>query len=266
MGEQSRIEWTDHTWSPWEGCQKVGPGCDNCYAEARNARFHGGTAKHWGPGAERRLTAMSGWRKPLIWNEQNEHAPRRTRVFPSLCDPFDNAVDPLWRRDLFRLIDATPNLEWLLLTKRIQNVTRMVWDRWADRIPENVRIGATMVNQEEVDRDWAKLAAVPTDRIFVSIEPMLGPIVLPAALLRRKPWIIVGGESGPHARPMHADWPVGILKQCDEYGAPFMFKQWGEYRPVFVDTLTTIGFEYEKVGKAAAGRRLHGVEHNGFPA
>ncbi|MGF6547187.1 protein gp37 [Paraburkholderia youngii] len=130
MSQNSKIEWTDHTFNSWEGCQKVGPGCDHCYAETRNARFAGGTPINWGPGAPRRRTSAANWRKPLQWNAQHDeffakHG-RRQRVFcASLADVFDNEVDPLWRRDLFELIERTPDLDWLLLTKRIGNVSDM---------------------------------------------------------------------------------------------------------------------------------------------
>ena len=119
MSENSKIEWTDHTFNPWEGCQKVGPGCDHCYAETRNARFAGGIAVNWGPGAPRRRTSAANWQQPLRWDKNHEaffaqHG-RRQRVFcASLADVFDNAVDPQWRQDLFALIQRTPNLDWLL--------------------------------------------------------------------------------------------------------------------------------------------------------
>lgn len=131
MSENSKIEWCDSTWNPWEGCQKVGPGCDHCYAEARNARFAGGSAVNWGPGAPRRRTSAANWRKPLAWNAAHEqffaaHG-RRQRVFcASLADVFDNAVNPMWRVDLFEVISNTPNLDWLLLTKRIGNARDMI--------------------------------------------------------------------------------------------------------------------------------------------
>jgi Protein of unknown function (DUF5131) len=131
MSENSKIEWTDHTFNPWEGCQKVGPGCDHCYAEARNARFSGGTAIDWGPGAPRRRTPPANWRKPLQWNAA--HAEffakygRRQRVFcASLADVFDDAVPDEWRIDLASMIVMTPNLDWLLLTKRIGNAASML--------------------------------------------------------------------------------------------------------------------------------------------
>ncbi|MDR5813369.1 phage Gp37/Gp68 family protein [Caballeronia sp. LZ033] len=192
MSEYSKIEWTDHTFNPWEGCQRVGPGCDHCYAETRNARFAGGTAINWGPGAPRRRTSPANWRKPLQWNRDGTfyalHG-RRQRVFcASLADVFDNAVDPRWRLDLFDLIDATPNLDWLLLTKRIGNVAVMLEDvaarqfdldrLHAPRARDNVWLGATVVNQAEADRDIPKLLAVPARVRFLSMEPLLGPVDL----------------------------------------------------------------------------------------
>lgn len=190
MSENSKIEWCDHTFNPWEGCQKIGPGCDHCYAEARNARFGGGAAISWGPGAPRRRTSTANWRKPIAWNAAHEeffakHG-RRQRVFcASLADVFDNAVSGQWRADLFSLIAATPNLDWLLLTKRIGNVRAMLdktaylgtIDSVLDMMPlPNVWLGATIVNQEEADRDIPKLLAVPARVRFLSMEPLLGTV------------------------------------------------------------------------------------------
>ncbi|SOE85637.1 protein gp37 [Burkholderia sp. YR290] len=195
MSENGKIEWTDHTFNPWEGCQKVGPGCDHCYAETRNARFAGGIAVNWGPGAPRRRTSPANWRKPLQWNnahaEYFEQQGRRHRVFcASLADVFDNAVDPSWRADLFDLIEKTPNLDWLLLTKRIGNVTKMISETAqrrfdlecieAPRLPDNVWLGATVVNQDEADRDIHKLIETPARVRFLSMEPLLGPVDLEA--------------------------------------------------------------------------------------
>nr|WP_290369612.1 DUF5131 family protein [Cupriavidus laharis] len=128
MSQNSKIEWTDHTFNPWSGCTKVSPGCDHCYAEAMmDTRLH---QVQWGPGAQRRRTSVANWRKPLQWNRSHaeffaQHG-RRQRVFcASLADVFDNAVDPGWRLDLLQLIADTPNLDWLLLTKRIGNAHAM---------------------------------------------------------------------------------------------------------------------------------------------
>src|SRR5574337_1305433 len=211
MSENSKIEWTDHTFNPWEGCQKIGPGCDRGYAEARNARFGGGTAINWGPGAPRRRTSASNWRKPIRWNANacwfvqcndcgwrgeskgavcgrcsgTDTSEARQRVFcASLADVFDNAVDPAWRRDLFNLILSTPNLDWLLLTKRIGNANAMLPAdvrgsprSWGCGWP-NIWIGATICNQEEADRDIPKLLALPAAYRFLSMEPLLGAVDL----------------------------------------------------------------------------------------
>ncbi|QSY04651.1 phage Gp37/Gp68 family protein [Burkholderia pseudomallei] len=256
MSENSKIEWCDHTFNPWEGCQKVGPGCDHCYAEARNARFSGGTAVNWGPGAPQRRTSPANWRKPMKWNRDGAfyaiHGHRQRVFCASLADVFDNTVDPAWRADLFRLIADTPNLDWLLLTKRIGNVAAMLREIGIDRLPDNVWIGATIVNQEEADRDIPKLLAVPARVRFLSMEPLLGSVDLrfhiysePTGNFRthggkrqlelRRPadgglhWVIAGGESGPGARPMHPDWARSLRDQCAAADVPFLFKQWGEH-------------------------------------
>ena len=325
MAENTKIEWTDHTFNPWEGCQKVGPGCDHCYAETRNARFAGGTAINWGPGAPRRRTSASNWELPKRWNAQSDtfmaqHG-RRQRVFcASLADVFDNAVDPQWRADLFALIAATPNLDWLLLTKRIGNVRGMLAELAHGNDPDlslldmmplpNVWIGATITSQPEADRDIPKLLAVPARARFLSMEPLLGPVSLrwlaawpenaPATAqsptgntghldgLRRLDWVIVGGESGPGARPMHPDWACSLRDQCEAAGTQFLFKQWGEWLPAkegrsitgrtlvlegsapFTDNPQWHGFEdgqqVARVGKKAAGRLLDGRTWDGFPA
>lgn len=263
MTANTKIEWADHTFNPWEGCQKVGPGCDHCYAETRNKRFGGGVAVNWGPGAPRRRTSASNWQQPLKWNAQAEREGRRYRVFcASLADVFDNEAPPEWRVDLFRLIEATPCLDWLLLTKRVGNARSMSQHAMGmigvihKALPPNVWLGATVVNQEEADRDIPKLLAVPARVRFLSIEPMLGPIDLLAtgdtlcrcegcmSMARKHPetpglqridWVICGGESGPGARPMHPDWARSLRDQCAAAGVPFLFKQWGEWWEVDSD-------------------------------
>ncbi len=301
MAENSKIEWTDHTFNPWEGCQNVGPGCDHCYAETRNARFAGGQATNWGPGAPRRRTSATNWRKPLAWNAAHgkffaEYG-RRQRVFcASLADVFDNAVDSAWRHDLFDLIELTPALDWLLLTKRIGNVLRMLPSHdWATR--SNVWVGATIVNQEEAERDIPKLLTVPARRRFLSMEPLLGPVELGPVCRRiglhpgeALDWIIVGGESGPGARPMHPDWAHSLRDQCQAAGVDFLFKQWGEWAPAVVRAGGDLGADMRRgqirivkahgendghfrpgdtlmrrVGKIATDRLLDGREWNEVP-
>lgn len=294
MAEQSAIEWCDHTFNPWEGCQKVGPGCDHCYAETRNARYNKGTSLNWGPGSPRRRTSAANWKKPLKWaREANafgaKHG-RRQRVFcASLADVFDNAVDPAWRLDLFKLIDATPELDWLLLTKRIGNVAAMIEEMAPGRtladLP-HVWLGATIVNRDEMLRDGPKLIAVDAAVRFWSGEPLLGDLgEVPSELL--PDWVIVGGESGQGARPMHPDWVCSLRNQCAAGGVPFLFKQWGEYK-LYEDEradcfwLDPNGHVYGgpttwppesdelrapmcRIGKKHAGRLLDGVTHDGFP-
>ena len=306
MAENTKIEWADHTFNPWTGCTKVGPGCDNCYAEGWAKRSG---IVQWGPGAERRRTSESNWRQPIKWNAEAERLGVRYRVFcASLADVFDNEVPDEWRSDLFHLIQATPNLNWLLVTKRIGNAGRML----AEGIPPNVWLGITVVNQAEADRDIPKLLQVPAAVRFLSMEPLLGAVDLTdiccnrgestedhfSALFdpdddvnedgtpfRYVDWVIVGGESGSKARPMRPQWARDIRDQCKVAGVPFLFKQWGEWAPAshghggkhgawngdaflpgFGD-IKTPDNNMTRAGKnACGGRLLDGREHNGFPA
>jgi len=255
MSENTKIEWCDHTFNPWIGCTQVGPGCDNCYAKAEfDDRRHRAV---WGAGQPRSRTKT--WGDPVKWNKQADaffaaHG-RRQQVFcASLADVFDNEVDSAWRDDLFALIASTPNLDWLLLTKRIGNVGNMLPVPFDfDKHYPNVWLGATIVNQAEADRDIPKLLAVPAAQRFLSMEPLLGPVDLTNVspptvegqiwhgidtitsanrdLRGCIDWVIVGGESGPNARPMHPDWARSLRDQCQAAGVPFLFKQWGEWTP-----------------------------------
>lgn len=313
MAENSAIEWTDHTFNPWIGCTKVGPGCDHCYAEALStARL--GVA--WGPGAPRRHTAASTWKNPRAWNRRALATGKRERVFcASLADVFDNEVDPAWRAELFALIRETPALDWLLVTKRIGNADKMA--KAAGGWPENVWLGATIVNQQEADRDIPKLAEIEGPRFrFLSMEPLLGPVDLSLLMYEPCPnsldglmmdsetgayeccsncdytgigdelaihWVIVGGESGPGARPMHPDWLRNLRDQCEGARVPFLFKQWGEWviagDHLSEDTPENLRLrrgnrayvfpdhqQMALVGKKVAGRVLDGITHDGLPA
>lgn len=241
MAENSNIEWTHHTFNRWIGCTKVGPGCDNCYAAAWDARGLQGQETRWGAHAARTLTSAANRRKPLAWDRAAKAAGERHRVFcASLADVFDNhaSILPEWREDLWALIRATPNLDWLMLTKRPGNIAKMLPPDWGRGYP-NVWLGCTVVNQAEADRDIPKLLAVPAAVRFLSMEPLLGPVDLVGDQAESgfKPWldgihlVIVGGESGAHARPMHPDWARSLRDQCVAAGVPFFFKQWGEWVP-----------------------------------
>ena len=300
MSQTTSIEWCDSTFNPWIGCTRISPACDDCYA-ARSTPARALDVA-WGPKEERRRTSPANWALPRRWNAnaaefQAEHG-RRRRVFcASLADVFDNQVPQEWRDDLWRLISETPQLDWLLLTKRVGNVTSMlpVSSDFADLFP-HVWIGATICNQDEADRDIPKLQAVPARVRFLSMEPLLGPVDLLAtgdvlcrcsgclsmaslypesAGLQRIDWVIVGGESGPRARPMSPTWVRHIRDQCLSARVPFLYKQWGEWVPteallegfsIRPDKQTTLeGWTMVRAGKKAAGRHLDRVEHNGFP-
>ena len=318
MSENTKIEWADHTFNPWVGCTKISPACDHCYAE--------GWAKRSGQvvwGGERKRTSIANWKLPLKWNQQaaiRQHGweicvsmhpdgeaaaisagyikPARPKVFcASLADVFDNEAPVEWRMDLFSLIADTPHLDWLILTKRIGNVQSMCSEDGLmfDMIGQRVWLGATICNQVEADRDIPKLAAVPAHMRFLSMEPLLGPVDLGFDIPWKSPpidWVIVGGESGPNARPMHPDWARSLRDQCEAAGVPFLFKQWGEWAPHqaipggdeggdvrrgHVRYLIGDGREPDghfrkgdaavaRVGKKSAGRLLDGHEWNGAPA
>lgn len=227
MAEGSKIEWTDHTFNPWTGCTNISPGCNNCYAEAWSKRS--GHVR-WGNHARKRTTA-DYWKGPIVWNRragafQAAHG-RRQRVFcASLADVFDNQPPRAWRDDLFALIRATPALDWLLLTKRPQNIADMLPADWGPGGYANVWLGMTAEDQKHYDQRWKHLAAVPAVVRFVSYEPAIGPLALPAEG-PHPDWLIVGGESGAGARPMDPAWARDAIAQCRARGIAPFFKQWG---------------------------------------
>jgi protein gp37 len=294
VGENSAIQWTDHTFNPWIGCTRVSPGCVNCYAESFARRY--GMAE-WGPQAQRVRTSAANWRKPLAWNRKAEQEGRRYKVLcASLADVFeknDQLVD--WRTDLWRLIDSTPWLDWLLPTKRPENIPDMAPVLWFDagRWPANLWIGTSVETQEQADKRIPALLDIPAPVRFLSCEPLLGPLDLFLYLVthfaaddpRHEPWrngvewVIAGGESGPQARPMHENWVRSLRDQCQAAGVPFFFKQWGQWLPADQrpddwyngGTITlaadkqTEGCFIRVASKHAAGRRLDGREWNEMP-
>ena len=273
------IEWAHYSFNPWIGCTKVSPGCDNCYAE-KLATARLGVA--WGPHAERRRTADSTWRQPLAWNRKAQAAGKRARVFcASLADVFDNQVPDAWREDLFHLIARTEHLDWLLLTKRPQNIARMLprvpgdhWAAWGAGWP-NVWLGTTVENQAEAERRIPHLLSVPARVRFLSCEPMLDRVHIREHWLVRHhdnsariDWIIAGGESGPGARLPAQDWLRALRDQCAAAGVPFFFKQWGEWAPISPSSAGTHyspGSMMKRLGKKAAGALLDGREHRELP-
>lgn len=324
MAEKSAIEWTDSTFNPWSGCTKISPACDHCYAAALSHRL--GSLGEWGAGAPRKRTGAGNWAQPVRWNARSDRlrqclgcgwrgevypgdvhctlhdcggalTPARRRVFcASLADWLDNEVPIEWLADLLDLVRRTPNLDWLLLTKRVGNFrgrmnaavqflyeNRSAEDAYdliewivhwcAGYPPANVWLGATICNREEMLRDAPKLKRIPAVVHFWSNEPLLGDLgEIPRELMPSQ--IIAGGESGPHARPTSIDWARGLRDQCQSAGVPFLWKQWGEWLPMLGQvegvpvgrkTTTPDGWVMGWAGKKAAGRLLDGVEHNGFP-
>ena len=301
MADQTNIEWSDSTFNPWIGCTKVSPACDNCYAEAWAQRFNDVAWGAPGQGAgDRRRTSAANWKKPEKWNDEHEaffaeHG-RRRRVFcASLSDVFDNhrGITSGWHGDVWALIDRTPNLDWLLLTKRPQNIGKMLPETYGMPAWEegwnNVWLGTTVENQKQADKRIPALLEVPAKVRFLSMEPLLeevdisnwlwplqacadcpcpdpltddsrkedccqSPEILPPAI----DWIIAGGESGENARSMQPGWIKALQWHCEQAEVPFLFKQWGEFAP-------DENGHMHRVGKKKAGRMLNGQTFDGFP-
>lgn len=285
MGFKTGIEWADHTHNFWVGCTKISAACDNCYAESWAKRA--GTPELWQ--GERRLTSAKNRAEPRRWDRQAAKAGVRRRVFcASLADVFDNQVPVEWRTDLWALIDSTPSLDWMLLTKRPQNIAKMVPDDWGQGRP-NVWLGTTTEDQKAFDQRHKHLQSVPAVVHFLSCEPLLSGINMAEGLAYSWPerhkinWVIGGGESGPHARPTHPLWRSALRDQCAMASCPtaFLWKQNGEFLPTCDDEGqisyggdTRFGFDLDtpseawvyRVGKKQAGRMLDGREHTEFPA
>lgn len=279
MGENTDIAWAHDTHNPWEGCTKISPACDNCYAEARNQRFYQGA--HWGPHADRRRMSRATLNKPHKWNKEAGIQGERRRVFcASLADVFDNhkSILPAWREDLWALIRETPHLDWLLLTKRPQNIKKFLPEDWGQGYP-NVWLGITGENDDELHRRSDHLFLIPAAKYFLSAEPLLGPLDIidrlrpaphlghslqvrdgywrvgltedgPRVNWRGFDWVIAGGESGPNFRPGNLDWFKSLRDQCLVAGVPFFFKQHEGKTRREID---------------AKGRELDGVVWNQFP-
>jgi len=279
MSENTKIQWADHTFNPWIGCAKVSPGCAHCYAETlMDTRW--GKVK-WGKGQPRLRTSAVNWKQPLKWNKNplcvDCGTPfrdtgvaidcecgqigaigkvRRPRVFcSSLADWLDDEVPIEWLAELLRLIHDTPNLDWLLLTKRLEN-----WDKRMREVrnyglhpagefsvnapagalaamwlqgnsPANVWLGTSVEDQQRADERIPKLLRIPARVRFLSVEPLLGPVTIaqhpPSVAAPGLDWAIIGGESGQVARPCDVSWVRSLVEQCRAAGvAPFV-KQLG---------------------------------------
>lgn len=240
MGQNSHIQWTDHTFNPWWGCQKVSDGCKFCYAENLSERYGHNV---WGPIAPRRFFDDNHWNEPRSWNRKAIREGHRLRVFcGSMCDVFEDRPDLKEPRErLWALIEETPELDWLLLTKRPENMVSMSPVRWAQNgWPRNVWAGTSAEDQDTCDARLTELLRVPAFIRFISAEPLLGPIDFGllgtvertisepyCAVYDMLHWVIVGGESQPGCRPMKLEWARDIVRQCRESGVAVFVKQLG---------------------------------------
>lgn len=281
MAKNSSIEWTHHTFNPWWGCVKVSPACKNCYAESWAKRVG---LKLWGPKSPRRFFSDAHWNEPLKWNREAERDGERRRVFcASMADVFEGRPElDEWRQRLWTLIAQTPNLDWLLLTKRPERVQKHV--PWAGAAwPNNVWLGTTAENQRWLDKRMPHLLrhhSAPV--LFVSAEPLFGFLDMraylptPGKTERAVDWVIAGGESGPKARPMNPEWARDLRDQVVRAGARFHFKQWGHWSPeeLGVDRehrrVQVLGRDGKpialvRLGKKASGRKLDGTTWDEFP-
>jgi protein gp37 len=242
MAEQTHIEWTDHTFNPWWGCTKVDPACDHCYAADMAHRVGWDV---WGRGTPRRRMSAAYWRQPYKWDRQAAVDGVRRKVFcASMADVFDAEVPDEWRADLWQVIRDTPHLDWLLLTKRPNLIRRYLPADWGPQGWAHVWLGTTVGWQAGAWRA-DQLRATPAAVRFLSCEPLLGPLALDLDGIQ---WLIAGGESGPHYRPLDLAWVRSLRDQCQTAGVAFFFKQVGGRHP------------------SSGGCLLDGREHKAFPA
>lgn len=287
MGKNSGIEWTNHTFNPWSGCTKVSAGCKFCYAETLANRFQDRFGQ-WGDLGARRPASEKYWRQPAKWDREAAKEGRVATVFcASMADVFEDRPEVAHlRARLFRTIYSTPNLMWLLLTKRPGNIVPLSFEALDGRpMPKNVMLGTSAEDQPSADERILLLlqAAAHFEALtFLSAEPLIGPVVLSKYGLGEVPgeqgrcmalpnveepddwkyylqkchsldWVIAGGESGPNARVIRPDWVRGLRDQCRQAQVPFFFKQWGEWGP---GDYAPLSDEMLKLGKARTGRYL----------
>jgi protein gp37 len=310
MASKSNIEWTGHTWNPFAGCAVLSPGCTNCYAMKMAARLDAmGQALY--KGLTKQTKAGAVWRGTVRANPDALLAPLKrkkptTYFVNSMSDLFyEKFSDELIDR-VFAVMALCPQHTFQVLTKRAERMREYVFDGHlrprltaARRVnllrgigcgdPDaelqwplpNVWLGVSTERQQEADQRIPHLLQTPAAVRFISAEPLLGPLTISYLEWARLDWVIVGGESGPHARPMHPDWVRSLRDQCEAVGVPFFFKQHGEWLSC-TDDNGQISYGGDRVhtwggpdiggdgacyrvGKKAAGRLLDGIEHNAMP-
>lgn len=299
MADHTAIEWTDSSWNPVTGCTEVSPGCDRCYAKTFAERWRGTPGHHFEQGFDvvlrpERLDQPIRWKKPR-------------RIFVnSMSDLFHDSVPDEFIARVFAVMARAPHHTFQVLTKRhgrmrallsSESFEAAVFDACQGefegyfQLPlPNVWVGVSVENQQWADIRIPALLATPAAVRFLSMEPLLGPVDLRSAgaigrrdwdsardrghLDGRVDWVIVGGESGRGARPMRRAWVTSLRDQCTTAGVPFLFKQWGQWKPTDVldpraeypawpDTAARLA--YASVGKKAAGRELDGRTWDEFP-
>lgn len=316
MGDKTGIEWTDATWNPVTGCDKVSPGCDHCYAEMFAERWRGTRGHYFETGFDVQLRPDK-LGLPLRWTK-----PRRIFV-NSMSDLFHDKVPDEYIARVFAVMALAPQHTFQVLTKRhgrmrsllssddFRSEVTQTFVGWAvedlslktghlesatgDWWPlPNVWLGVSAEDQKRADLRIPALLDTPAAVRFVSAEPLLGPIDLHGDPIGKDSvfwighldWVIVGGESGPGARPMHPDWARSMRDQCVDAGVPFLFKQWGEHRiaipgqdtwdkvesiPLSPDVPMEPGVDIgpwaymRRVGKKRAGRELDGRTWDQYP-
>jgi protein gp37 len=241
MGETTGIAWTDATFNPVIGCMKVSAGCDHCYAEQLMDKRHHRVS--WGqrktestaPSVGTRVrTSAANWAQPLRWAKAARNAGKRTKVFcASLSDVFDNQWALQDRADLWGLIEDTRELDWLLLTKRPENILDMLPPKWDCGLPRHIWLGTTCEDQAAFDKRWPILKRVPARVRFISYEPAIGPLTM-AGHAVKPDWLICGGESGQGHRAMQPHWAYRIMDECEQAAIPFFMKQMSGTRPASI--------------------------------
>lgn len=284
MGEKTSIEWCDFTFNPWWGCQRISPGCLHCYAD-REATRHGFPGQ-FAATAPHREFGTAHWNEPLKWAKKAAREGIRRRAFcASMADVGeDHPVAEANRPRLWKLMEDTPELDWMLLTKRVSTAQEWLPERWLKKWPAHVWFGFSAEDQKRWDERWPFAREVSAAVRFCSYEPALGPVdFTPLAGLHL---LIAGGESGPGARPSHPDWFRSARDQAVAAGVAFHFKQWGEYRRMeaqpqpacpasgrsasgiyqsYLSKTMDDGTVMEKAGKKIAGRLLDGALWDEMP-
>ncbi len=238
MAQNSQIEWTDATWNPVTGCTKIGRGCDNCYAERFAERWRGIEGHPYQQGFDLRLWP-SRLIQPTSWKK-----PRMVFV-NSMSDLFHKNIDHSYIDQVFDVMEMADWHVYQVLTKRSSLMRNYVRSRYGgEAVPSHIWLGVSVEDAAHKGR-INHLRQINSEARFISFEPLLGPIG--CVDLSEIAWAIVGGESGPRARPMEPEWATELRDRCEENGVAFFFKQWGGPRP------------------KSGGRLLEGVEWNGFP-